>query len=137
GYGKLFSEINNVNVKYFCIDSCDEILELKSSNYDVILGNLPFAIKQTSPNSNNRRYSEISLHIISESLNKLADRGRAFFLVNDGVLFSQSTEKIQFRQEIVDSEMLKAIISLPTNILRQTSVKTSLLVFEKGSRNED
>lgn len=129
-YGKLFSEINNVRIDYTCIDSCDEVMKIEASKYDVILANLPFAVKQQSPHVNDRKYSELSLHIITESLKKLAVNGRAFFLINDGVLFSLSKEKLQFRKEIVDNGMLKTVISLPSKILPQTSVKTSLLVFE-------
>ncbi len=135
-YGKLFAEINNVKAEYSCTDSCEEIIELPTSKYDVILANLPFAVIQTRPFLYDRKYSELSLHIISESLRKLAKNGRAFFLVNDGVLFSLTNEKVQFRKEIVDSKMLKAVISLPSKILPQSSVKTSLLVFENTTSTD-
>lgn len=135
-YGKLFAVVNKLNVDYSCTDSGDEVMDLTPHYYDVIVGNLPFSLKEKSPYGECRRFAETSLHIIYESLGKLSVNSRAIFLINDGILFSQAKEKFNFRKVIVDSGMLKAIIALPSKILPQSPVNTSLLIFEKGKKND-
>jgi type I restriction enzyme M protein len=132
-YGELFSTLNNFKVDYKCIDSGEEIILLNDSEFDVIVSNLPFSVKTSKYSFSKRQYKELSMHIITESLRKLKQLGRAFFLVNDGILFSNYGEATRFRKEIVESGMLKTIISLPSKIMTQSQVKSSVLVFEKGN----
>lgn len=54
--------------------------------------------------------------------------------VSESILFS-TTEK-EFRQYLVDNGMLKAVISLPSDIWAGTSVKTSLVVIEPEGNNK-
>ena len=130
--GQVFSAIHDVDVDFACTDSGEEVMGLKNLSFDFIVSNLPFAVKNRENQLKNRKYKEFSMHIISESLHKLKDSGRAVFLVNDGILFSGQKEAIVFRKEIITSGFLNCVISLPAGIMPQSGVKASLLVFEKG-----
>lgn len=130
--GQVFSAIHGVDVDFACTDSAEEIKGLEDSSFDFIVSNLPFAVKDRDYKFKNRKYKEFSMHIISESLHKLKDSGRAVFLVNDGILFSSQKEAIAFRKEIITSGYLTCVISLPPGIMPQSGGKASLLVFEKG-----
>lgn len=129
--GQVFSAIHDMDVDFICTDSGEEITTLKDGAFDFIFSNLPFGVKDKDNRVANRRYKDFSMHIISESLQKLKDSGRAVFLVNNGVLFSSQKEAIAFRKEIITSGFLTAVISLPQGIMPHSGVKVSLLVFEK------
>ncbi len=131
-FGRIFSAINDVDVDFACADSSEEITLLKDSSFDFIVSNLPFGVKDRDNRVRNRKYKELSMHIISESLLKLKNSGRAAFLINDGILFSSQKEATAFRKEIITSGYLTCVISLPQGIMPQSGVKASLLVFEKG-----
>jgi|GEM_PF-4569435 len=135
-YGRLFAEINQLELNYNCTDSCDEISDLRNESYDVIVSNLPFGAKIHQTYFPERRYTELALHIISESLKKLNESGKAVFLVNEGILYANSRQGKDFRREIIESGRLKSIITLPTKILLHSSVKTCLLVFDKVDYKE-
>jgi type I restriction enzyme M protein len=130
--GQVFSFIHGLNVNFSCTDSGEEILQLPDSDFDLVISNLPFAVKDRNNIFKNRKYKELSMHLISESLHKLKNPGRAIFLVNEGILYSGQKEAIAFRKEIITSGSLTCVISLPSGIMSQTNVKASLLVFDKG-----
>jgi type I restriction enzyme M protein len=130
-YGQLFAEINDLNVDYSCTDSALEIMELNENEFDFIVSHLPFGVKTRQPSHPNRKYRDLAYHLISESLRKLNNKGKAIFIVPDNLLFSSDKESKMFRKEMVESHTLKSIISLPANLFVQTSVKASILVLDK------
>ncbi|MCF6357716.1 MAG: N-6 DNA methylase, partial [Draconibacterium sp.] len=135
-YGKAFSKINNYSFNYSNIDSGKEIVDSEDSYYDVIVSNLPLSnIRKTATNQN-RKYNELVLHTISQSIIKLNDKGVAIYIINDEILYSNSSARKEFRKEIVERGILKTIISLPARIIPQSSVKTSLLVLDKRNNNK-
>lgn len=134
--GLFFAEINDFHLKYNNRDSIDDIENL-NTKYDLIISIPPFNVRNEINYYKERFYKDVALNIVSSSLKKLNKDGLAIFLVVDGVLFGQTKECNRFRQEIIESKKLQSIISLPGNLfVPVTSVKTSLLIFQKGINNE-
>ncbi len=58
--------------------------------------------------------------------------GRCASIVPDGVLFGNSTGHKAIRQELIDSQRLQAVISMPSGVFQPYSgVSTAILVFTK------
>ena len=58
--------------------------------------------------------------------------GRCASIVPDGVLFGTSTGHLAIRKEIVDSQRLQAVISMPSGVFKPyAGVSTAILVFTK------
>ena len=67
---------------------------------------------------------------ISNSIASLNDKGKAIIAVADGPLFqSGSTGKI--RQNLVENDLVEAVIALPNNLTGTASIPLNLLVLNK------
>ncbi len=131
--GALFAATNGLSPDFTNEDSINELEHLGSQYFDLIVSVPPFKAKPYPRYDDHKSYKDVALDIISSSLNKLKEGGKAIFLVVDGVLFSETKNHKRFRREIIDSRMLHSVISLPVNLFYPfTSVKTSLLIFEKN-----
>ena len=65
-----------------------------------------------------------------------ADSGRMAVVLPHGVLFRGASEG-RIRQQIVDLNLLDAVIGLPANLFYGTSIPACILVFKKNrSRRE-
>ncbi len=80
-------------------------------------------------------YAFIS-HMIESALEK---EGRVAVVVPHGVLFRGAAEG-RIRQALIEENLLDAVIGLPGNIFKTTSIPVAILVFdrsrEKGGKNE-
>lgn len=133
--GTLFAATNGFRPDFRNEDSIDELDQLGPNEFDLVVSVPPFNAKFHPRYGNYESYNDVALDIISSSLYKLRDAGKAFFLVVDGVLFSETKNHRRFRKEIIESKMLHTVISLPGNLFYPfTGVKTSLLIFEKGRK---
>ncbi len=77
------------------------------------------------------RRSMMSWLFIAKALSVVDEKGIAVIHANDGALFS--TYESDVRKEAVEKGLLKAVISLPNNIMENTGVASSLLVFSRGN----
>jgi type I restriction enzyme M protein len=58
--------------------------------------------------------------------------GRAAVIIPDGVLFGSSKAHQQIRKELIDNQMLQAVISMPSGVFKPyAGVSTAVLVFTK------
>ncbi|MFO7827244.1 MAG: N-6 DNA methylase [Bacteroidales bacterium] len=134
-YGKLLARANDNELEFNCTDSGLEIIDINDNEFDLVVSNLPFNVK-IDPSHYSSKYTDLAFHIISESLRILKSDGKAVFLINESVLYSNTRNSKDFREEIVDSGDLTSIITLPTNILIHSSVKTCILIFDKSNTND-
>lgn len=81
-------------------------------------------------------YAFIS-HMIESALPR---KGRIVVVVPHGVLFRSSSEG-KIRRQLIDENLLDAVIGLPPNLLPRTSIPVAILMFdrtrEKGGINHD
>ena len=87
---------------------------------------------------NRFKYGKVGMRadyaFISNGIASLKDKGKAVIAVADGPLFqSGSTAKI--RQNLVDEDLVEAVISLPSRLFTMASVPLNLLVINKDKKD--
>ena len=107
------------------------------SCYTLIMANPPFAgsLDKGNVNKNILAYANTSkteLLFLAQFVRSLEVGGRCASIVPDGVLFGTSKAHIAIRQELVDNQQLKAVISMPSGVFKPyAGVSTAVLVFTK------
>jgi type I restriction enzyme M protein len=66
----------------------------------------------------------------------LADEGRVGVIVPHGVLFRGGAEG-KIRQQMIEENLLKAVIGLPANLFFGTGIPAAILIFDKGKQTKD
>lgn len=56
---------------------------------------------------------------------------RVVCFVTNGFLFPVAVGEKLFKEDVINSNWLKAVISLPSNLLQQASIPVSVVVFDK------
>lgn len=96
--------------------------------YDLVVGNIPFGMRIEL---NGRRMS-CEEGFIRKAFELLSENGRAIMLVPHTLLISEQFKN--FRNEFIGNVL--EIISLPSGIIRNSQLKTSLLVIEKNESTQ-
>jgi type I restriction enzyme M protein len=107
--------------------------------FDILLANPPFAgnIDKSDIGESLRWLdtNKTELLFIELIMQLLGEKGRAAVIVPEGVLFGSAKAHIALHKKLIANNNLIAIISLPGGVFQPyTGVKTSILVFEKGSQ---
>lgn len=115
--------------------------------FDVVVANPPFSLdKWGAENASEDKYKRFErgvppkskgdyaflLHMIA-SLN---EHGRMGVVLPHGVLFRGSSEG-KIRKQLIDENLLDAVIGLPANLFFGTSIPACILVFKKGRTTTD
>jgi len=66
----------------------------------------------------------------------LADEGRVGVIVPHGMLFRGGAEG-KIRQQMIEENLLKAVIGLPANLFFGTGIPAAILIFDKGKNTQD
>lgn len=117
-------------------DSISKNNEIKD-RYDLILANPPFTGTVDEENINPAltrmaATKKTELLFVNEFVRMLKVGGRCACIVSDGVVFGTSKAHKATRKELVENQLLEAVISLPSGIFRPYSdVSTSILIFTK------
>ncbi len=115
--------------------------------FDVVVANPPFSLdKWGSELASDDKYKRFErgvppkskgdyaflLHMIA-SLN---EHGRMGVVLSHGVLFRGSSEG-KIRKQLIEENLLDAVIGLPANLFFGTSIPACILVFKKGRTNTE
>ena len=116
-------------------------LGLPAGGFDVILANPPFSGRldrdRIVEDVKVGRTAQTELLFLQYMLNHLKDGGRCGVVVPEGVLFGSTGAHKELRRKLVESNKVEAVLSLPGGVFNPYSgVKTSVLVFRKGSATE-
>lgn len=117
-------------------DSISKNNEIKD-RYDLILANPPFTGTVDEENINPAltrmaATKKTELLFVNEFVRMLKVGGRCACIVPDGVVFGTSKAHKATRKELIENQLLEAVISLPSGIFRPYSdVSTSILIFTK------
>lgn len=105
-------------------------------NYDVILANPPFMTPKGGIRPHKRfsiqakRSEVLFVDYIMEHLNS---NGRAGVIVPEGIVFQSQNAYKDLRKQLVDTNYLYAVVSLPAGIFNPYSgVKTSILLMDRA-----
>jgi type I restriction enzyme M protein len=116
--------------------------------FDVVVANPPFSLDKWGaehaaadpykrftrgvPPKSKGDYAFI-LHMIESAFE---GKGRVGVIVPHGVLFRGSSEG-KIRQQIIDENLLDAVIGLPPNLFFGTGIPAAILIFDKGKKTKD
>ena len=113
--------------------------------FDHILANPPFTgnVDEADLSTNRQRFpagrgdapitTKSELLFVWLILDLLKVGGRAAVIVPDGVLFGNTNAHRELRRQLLFSNTLEAVVSLPANIFQPYSgVKTSILIFQRA-----
>ncbi len=105
--------------------------------FDVVVSVPPFADKWAAEEAYDdfyRRFkygippkSQVAWAYISHILASLRDNGQAIVVVPAGALFRNTESKI--RKQVIECNLLEAVIELPPNLFYGTAISTAILVF--------
>ena len=72
--------------------------------------------------------------MLAKTLELLKENGKAVVMVPQGVAFKSGKYEKQFKNNVLENNLLSAVISLPP-LYTYTGIRTSILVFENNSQN--
>ena len=125
-------------------------------DFDFIVSNPPFNVdfseyRNEIDNDNNKtrffagiptipskKKSSMSIYVlfIQHILWMLSAKGKAAIVVPTGFLTIKGGIEKKIRKEIIDKKMLRAVISMPSNIFANTGTSVSVLFIDKSKQNE-
>jgi len=101
-------------------------LNLEKWRYDKIANNDPFRRFWRRPPPKNHRDFAFITHMIETA----SPTGRVGVIVSHGVLFRAGDERI-IRQQLIEENLLEAVIGLPQKLFYGTSIPAAILIFSK------
>lgn len=115
--------------------------------FDVVVANPPFSLdKWGAENAPSDRYNRFHRGVppkskgdyafITHMVETLNEHGRAGVVLPHGVLFRGSSEG-KIRKQLIDENLLKAVIGLPANLFYGTGIPATILIFDKTKTTEE
>ena len=115
--------------------------------FDVVVANPPFSLdKWGAENASEDKYKRFERGIppkskgdyafIQHMVASLNEHGRMGVVLPHGVLFRGASEG-RIRKQLVDENLLDAVIGLPANLFFGTTIEASILVFKKQRDTTD
>ena len=119
----------------------DGLLGSAPATFDVILTNPPFGGREGADAQTRFDFKTSATQVLflQDVIDKLAEGGRAGFVVDEGLLF-RTTERafVQTKRKLLDECDLYCVVSLAPGVFTTagSGVKTNLLFFRKGTRTQ-
>lgn len=141
-------EVNDAKIEWG--DTLRNPLHLENDHlmkFDVVVANPPFSLdKWGAEELTNDRYRRFEYGIppkskgdyafVQHMLASLNVNGRMGVVLPHGVLFRGASEG-KIRKQIIDDNLLDAVIGLPANLFFGTSIPATILIFKRGRANQD
>jgi type I restriction enzyme M protein len=119
----------------------------KLKRFDVVVANPPFSLDkwghdEAEHDPFNRFWrgappkSKGDYAFITHMIESLNEHGRMVVVVPHGVLFRGSSEG-KIRQQLIEENLLHAVIGLPSNLFFGTGIPAALLVFRKDRKDDE
>jgi type I restriction enzyme M protein len=110
--------------------------------FDIVVANPPFSLdKWGAEDASSDRYSRFHRGVppkskgdyafITHMIETLNEHGKAGVILPHGVLFRGSSER-KIRKQLLDENLLKAVVGLPANLFYGTGIPASILIFDKN-----
>ncbi|MBF8151314.1 type I restriction-modification system subunit M [Winogradskyella sp. F6397] len=136
-------EMDNANIEWG--DTLNNPL-LKENDalmkFDIVVANPPFSLdKWGAENASSDRYNRFHRGVppkskgdyafITHMIETLNEHGKAGVVLPHGVLFRGSSEG-KIRKQLIEENLLKAVIGLPANLFFGTGIPATILIFDKN-----
>lgn len=112
-------------------------------HWNTIISNPPYSLKCDLQKDDERfdgyvlpPKSKADYAFVLDALSRLSDTGRAYFILPHGVLFRGNAEG-KIRKQLIENNLLEAVIGLPGNMFLNTSIPTAVLCFNKNKADTD
>lgn len=104
--------------------------------FDLIISNPPFGLRNL-PRYDSRfgTVRSVEHFLIENSLDSLNEKGKMIFYVTQGFLFRNGSEH-NIRKYLIENDLLEMVISLPSGMLMNTGVLTSIVVISKQKKEK-
>lgn len=91
------------------------------------------------PNIPNKDKDKMSIYLlfIQHIMFSLSDTGKAAIVVPTGFITAQSGIEKKIREKLVESKMLRGVVSMPSNIFATTGTNVSILFIDKTNTKGD
>ncbi len=137
--------INNIKLGNKSADTFTED-QHHGKRFDYIMANPPFNVKVWgydklidddrwewgTPPKGNANYA-----FLSHMIHKLKDTGRGATVLANGSLSASGKDEIRIRENLVNANMIDAIISLPDKLFYTTGIPVCIWVFNKNKKNKN
>jgi len=141
-------EINDAKIEWG--DTLRNPLHLENDHlmkFDVVVANPPFSLdKWGADDLSDDKYKRFEYGLppkskgdyafIEHMLSSLNVNGRMGVVLPHGVLFRGASEG-RIRKQIIDENLLDAVIGLPANLFFGTGIPATILIFKKGRADKD
>jgi type I restriction enzyme M protein len=115
--------------------------------FDVVVANPPFSLdKWGAEEATADRYNRFHRGVppkskgdyafITHMIETLNEHGRAGVVLPHGVLFRGSSEG-KIRKQLIEENLLKAVIGLPSNLFFGTGIPATILIFDKNKSTDE
>ncbi len=113
--------------------------------FDIVVANPPFSLDkwgaENAPSDRYQRFhrgtppkSKGDYAFITHMIETLNEHGKAGVVLPHGVLFRGSSEG-KIRKQLIEENLLKAVIGLPANLFFGTGIPATILIFDKNKGN--
>lgn len=91
------------------------------------------------PKIPNAKKSSMAIYLcfLQHAIYSLKEDGKAALVVPTGFLTAKSGIELSIRQKMVDSGMLKGVVSMPSNIFANTGTNVSVVFLDKANKSKD
>ena len=141
-------EINDAKIEWG--DTLRNPLHVENDHlmkFDVVVANPPFSLdKWGADDLADDKYKRFEFGLppkskgdyafVQHMLASLNENGRMGVVLPHGVLFRGASEG-RIRTQIIDNNLLDAVIGLPANLFFGTGIPATILIFKKGRSNRD
>lgn len=125
--------------QYSDIEIVEDYEEIKTN---VVISNPPYSLKwQPKQDERFAGYplapkSAADYAFVLDGLSRLTDNGTALYILPHGVLFRGKAEG-EIRKQLVENNIIDAVIGLPDNTFLNTSIPVFILVLKKNRQRKD
>ena len=138
------------NIHWYNIECGDTLLNPihKNERFDAIVSNPPYGIKWAGSDNpdllKDERYSpagvlapkgKADFAFIMHSLYHLKESGSYYGVVFPGILYRDGAEA-KIRKYLIDNNLVKAIIQLPSNLFYGTQISVCIMILSKNKEEE-
>ncbi len=136
-------EMDNANIEWGDTLNSPKLVDNDAlMKFDIVVANPPFSLdKWGAEDASSDRYSRFHRGVppkskgdyafITHMIETLNEHGKAGVILPHGVLFRGSSEG-KIRKQLIDENLLKAVVGLPANLFYGTGIPASILIFDKN-----
>ncbi len=141
-------EMDNATIEWGDTINNPKLLENDAlMRFDIVVANPPFSLdkwgaEDAAADRHTRFHrgvppkSKGDYAFITHMIETLNEHGRAGVVVPHGVLFRGGAEG-KIRQQLIEENLLSAVIGLPANLFFGTGIPAAILVFDKAKATDD